>query len=73
MHLRPTRELSKGNLLSAKCDPGFSIWSESAGSRSQDYETFVGVLRGSFVVLLAPIEIKLKHLHFLIPLSGIVL
>ena len=73
MHLRPARELSKGTLLFAQCDPGFCIWPESAGSRLQNYETFVDVLRGSFVVLLALIEIELKLLHFLIPPSSIVL
>ena len=73
MHLRTARELSKGTLLFAQCDPGFCIWPELAGSRLQNYETFVDVLRRSFVVLSALIEIELKLLHLLIPPSSIVL
>ena len=72
MHLRTAGELSKGTLLFVQCDPGFCIWPQSAGSRSQDHETFVDVPRGSLVVLLALIEIKLNLLHFLIPSSSIV-
>ena len=57
MHLRADRTVANGNLLFAQCDPGFRIWRQPTGRRSQHGETLVDVFaRGLEVLVLVPLS-----------------